>query len=63
MNAISDREAWENLRTPLGESGSGLVRYAAAMHLYQRGHIDAATLERYRICCRLDWEDPEQVAL
>lgn len=57
-NAVRDAEAWADLRTPLGRPGSGLVRYAAAMHLRQRGLIDDATLERYRICCRLDAEDP-----
>jgi len=56
--ATSDAEAWSDLERPLGEPGSGLVRYAAAMHLRQRGLIDDATLERYRICCRTDGEDP-----
>lgn len=58
MNAIADREARAELALPLGEPGSGLRRYAAAMHLRQRGLIDDATLERYRICCRTDAEDP-----
>lgn len=63
MNAIRDREEWDNLRTPLGEPGSGLIRYAAAMYLRQRGLIDDRMLERYRICCRLDSEDPKRVEL
>ncbi|MEM0944113.1 MAG: hypothetical protein AAGI70_09215 [Pseudomonadota bacterium] len=58
MKAMSDREAWADLARPLGEAGSGLVRYAAAMHLRQRGLLDDATLERYRICCRTDGENP-----
>ncbi|MEM9046748.1 MAG: hypothetical protein AAGC81_18865 [Pseudomonadota bacterium] len=58
-----DDEEWGNLRRPLGEPGSGLVRYAAAMHLRQRGLMDDMTLERYRICSRLDWEDPDSVQL
>lgn len=57
-NGISDAEAWQDLRQPLGRPGSGLLRYAAAMHLRQRGLIDDTTLERYRICCRTDGEDP-----
>ncbi len=57
-NAVTDAEAWADLRAPLGAPGSGLTRYAAAMHLYQGGLIDAATLERFRICCRTDAEDP-----
>ena len=60
---MTDQEEWDNLRRPLGEPGSGLVRYAAAMHLRQRGLLDDRTLEKYRICCRLDWEDPETVRL
>lgn len=58
-NAMSDAEAWDDLARPLGEPGSGILRYAAAMHLRQRGLIDDAMLERYRICCRTDSEDPE----
>ena len=58
MDSITDAEAWSDLNRPIGETGSGLVRYAAAMHLHQHGQIDAATLERYRICCRTDGEDP-----
>lgn len=63
MNAMLDQEEWDNLRRPLGEPGSGLVRYAAAMHLRQRGLLDDQTLERYRICSRLDAEDPQSVRL
>jgi hypothetical protein len=55
---MTDDEAWADLATPLGLPGSGLVRYAAAMHLRARGLIDDTTLERYRICCRTDGEDP-----
>ncbi|MEM7177890.1 MAG: hypothetical protein AAF503_09305 [Pseudomonadota bacterium] len=61
MNASLDREEWENLRRPLGEPGSGLIRYGAAMYLRQRGLLDDISLERYRICCRLDAEDPDMV--
>ncbi|MEM7670571.1 MAG: hypothetical protein AAF317_15785 [Pseudomonadota bacterium] len=60
---MTDQEEWDNLKRPLGEPGSGLVRYAAAMHLRQRGLLDDETLERYRICSRLDWEDPDTVCL
>lgn len=63
VTSPADRDAWEDLRTPLGEPGSGLVRYAAAMHLHQRGLLDPVSLERYRICSRLDREDPETVIL
>ena len=57
-NEVTEAEARAALAGPLGEPGSGLLRYAAAMHLYARGLIDPATLERYRICCRSDGEDP-----
>ena len=61
VNAITDDEEQNNLKRPLGESGSGLVRYAAAMYLRQRGLLDDSTLERYRICSRLDHEDADSV--
>jgi hypothetical protein len=51
-------ENWVLVNTPLGEPWSGRARYAAAMFFYQRGDMDAGTLEVYRICSRLDSEDP-----
>ena len=56
-----DAEAAENsalVNTPLGEPWSGRARYAAAMVFYKRGEMNAETLEVYRICSRLDAEDP-----
>lgn len=56
-----DREAIENwalVNTPLGEHWSGRARYAAAMFFYKRGEMSAEALEVYRICSRLDWQDP-----
>ena len=47
---------------PLGSPESGRQRYGAAMYFYQRGKLDAETLEAYRICCNLDFEDPAAVA-
>lgn len=46
------------LATPPGVPGSGVVRYAAAMHLYNRGEISAEALEVYRILALIDAEDP-----
>lgn len=46
------------LRTPLGEEWSGRARYAAAVHFYNRGEMTPEMLEIYRICSRLDAEDP-----
>ena len=46
------------MNTPLGEEWSGRTRYAAAMFFYKRGDMSAETLEVYRICSRLDHEDP-----
>ena len=46
------------LRTPLGQPWSGRARYGAAMYFYQRGYLTAEALEAYRICSRLDAEDP-----
>ncbi|WP_442583676.1 hypothetical protein ACSBOB_08105 [Mesorhizobium sp. ASY16-5R] len=51
-------EQWELVNTPLGEPWSGRTRYAAAMSFHQRGDMNADTLEVYRLCSRLDGEDP-----
>jgi len=51
-------ENWALVRTPLGEQWSGRTRYAAAMFLYKLGHMNAETLEVYRLCARLDHQDP-----
>ncbi|RWM25275.1 hypothetical protein [Mesorhizobium sp.] len=51
-------EQWELVKTPLGEMWSGRTRYAAAMYFFKRGEMNAETLEVYRICARLDHEDP-----
>lgn len=51
-------ENWALVNTPLGEPWSGRARYAAAMWFYQHGEMDAGTLEVYRICARLDHQDP-----
>lgn len=46
------------LHTPLGQPGSGRVRYGAAMALHARGLLPEAALEVYRICSPLDAQDP-----
>ncbi|MBZ9884560.1 hypothetical protein LB535_19615 [Mesorhizobium sp. CA10] len=51
-------EQWQLVNTPLGEMWSGRTRYAAAMYFVKRGEMNAETLEVYRICARLDHEDP-----
>ncbi|SMH55221.1 hypothetical protein [Mesorhizobium australicum] len=51
-------ENWALVRMPLGEAWSGRARYAAAMFLYKRGLMNAETLEVYRLCSRLDHQDP-----
>ena len=50
------------LETPVGDPGSGLVRYAAAMHFFRRGVLGSELLEIYRICARQDGADPRRVA-
>ena len=60
-DSVEDREVTENwalVKTPLGESWSGRARYAAAMFFHKRGDMSAETLEVYRICSRLDAENP-----
>jgi hypothetical protein len=49
---------WALVNTPLGQDWSGRARYAAAMFFYKRGEMNAETLEVYRICARLDAQDP-----
>ncbi len=51
-------EQWALINTPLGEEWSGRTRYAAAMWFYKRGEMPAEALEIYRICARLDRQDP-----
>ncbi|NUB46232.1 hypothetical protein GEU84_017715 [Fertoebacter nigrum] len=47
-----------HLATPVGQPGSGRLRYGAAMALYADGLLSAEALEVYRICAPLDAEDP-----
>ena len=51
-------EQWALVNTPLGQDWSGRTRYAAAMYFYTRGELSAEALEVYRLCSRLDGEDP-----
>jgi len=51
----------EIVTTPPGAEWSGRARYAAAMYFFQRGEMAAEVLEVYRICSRLDAEDPVSV--
>lgn len=55
------RRNWQIVAMPPGAEWSGRARYAAAMYLYQRGEMAADVLEVYRICSRLDAEDPISV--
>lgn len=54
-------ENWRLIRTPPGTEWSGRTRYAAAMFFFQKGEMSAEVLEVYRICSRLDGEDPLDV--
>jgi hypothetical protein len=49
------------LHTPLGQPGSGRVRYGAAMALWREGQISAEVLEVYRVAAAHDGRDPETV--
>lgn len=46
------------LSAPLGQPGSGRVRYGAAMALYATGRISAEVLEVYRVTAAHDGRDP-----
>ena len=50
------------LALPVGQPGSGAARYGAAMYFHQRGEMSGALLEIYRRCCKLDAEDPRDLA-
>ena len=58
MTGVEAEEQWELVNTPLGEPWSGRTRYAAAMYFYKSGTLPAEVLEVYRLCSRLDAEDP-----
>jgi len=55
------RRNWQIVTTPPGADWSGRARYAAAMYFFQRGEMAPEVLEIYRICSRLDAEDPVSV--
>ncbi|ANH04556.1 hypothetical protein [Shinella sp. HZN7] len=55
------RRNWEIITMPPGTEWSGRARYAAAMYFCQRGEMASDVLEVYRICSRLDAEDPVSV--
>nr|WP_316650766.1 hypothetical protein [uncultured Gellertiella sp.] len=61
MDAAEETAHWNQISTPTGVEWSGRSRYAAAMYFYRHGQMDAETLEIYRICSRLDAEDPVTV--
>ncbi|MCU0826192.1 MAG: dimethylsulfoniopropionate lyase [Tabrizicola sp.] len=46
------------LHAPLGQPGSGRVRYAAAMELWRQGRISAEVLEVYRVASAHDGQNP-----
>ena len=50
------------LNLPLGEPGSGRLRYGAAMALYREGRLSTDVLEVYRICSARDWDDPAKAS-
>lgn len=57
-----DRRQRRLLDAPIGQKGSGVVRYAAAMYFHRRGLFSPEILEIYRVCARQDAADPREVA-
>ena len=55
-------ELLQDLTTPVGLTGSGGLRYGAAMQLYVLGEMSPEMLEIFRICNKFDNEDPISVA-
>jgi hypothetical protein len=56
-------EALRLLHMPLGITGSGRVRYGAAMELFQRGVLSEAQLDAYRDASPHDGRDPAKLLL
>lgn len=54
-------DLWRWLQAPLGEPGSGRVRYGAAMELFVAGLIDEEQLEVYREASAHDGRDPAPI--
>ena len=50
------------LNYKVGISGSGYIRYGAAMYFYNLGILSDEMLEIYRRCCKFDDEDPIDLA-
>ena len=50
------------LNYKVGISGSGYIRYGAAMYFYNLGILSDEILEIYRRCCKFDNEDPIDLA-
>lgn len=50
------------LNYKVGISGSGYIRYGAAMYFYNLGILSDEMLEIYRRCCKFDNEDPIDMA-
>jgi hypothetical protein len=46
----------------VGATGSGAIRYAAAMYFYNLDMMPAGMLEIYRMCSKFDREDPIDLA-
>ena len=62
MNTNEKKIQQELLNSKLGVSGSGYIRYGAAMYFYNKGILSEAMLEIYRRCCKFDNEDPIDLA-
>ncbi len=62
MTATERDSELQCLTTRPGVTGSGLVRYAAAMYFFQAGKLDHKTLEIYRCLSKDDDADPLAIA-
>lgn len=61
----AQEDAWQKARLTMaiGVTGSGAVRYAAAMYFYNRLQLSDDLLEIYRRCCKFDAENPCDLAV
>ncbi len=58
LRTSEDRFQYDLLRTPLGETESARVRYAAAMYFHKKHGLSETTLEVFRALSKQDHEDP-----
>ena len=63
ISTKEDRMQFEQLRSPSTSSGAGKMRYAAAMHFYQKAALSDVVLEIYRGLAKDDQTNPLKIVI